>query len=495
MEEEKRHVSPYRYPPPPSVESVPESEPEPEPEVYPGPSSEKDVWDLTAGAAAADNNSNDNPSPPPRAQLPRRDSDPWTWDPLAKVSPKLDPCKTPEKLSMCPHCRRVETCLRQLPLEELPPTHYYRFRDEESRLPPLESLPPTRHYRFDNSADEGTARVYPDPEIKYELGRPSFICVLPLIVLNLTYLSWLIADLCYSYGPYERFKLYFTSGNLELNRGMEIFAGVFLFLTNMALVCKIIFHSPNYNGPSFSHASRGDKKWVARLAIFGCLPVIMLIIVAAIRKNVPMVLSTQKPIPDCANLGYPTRLEFEVLDYDTVRGNHTGLSNNVTISNREKSGTLKFEPIYDPEQIQTSFVLTKLKGDIRNVTATFFLQSRQYTLNWHTVNETASTLPEYVGGSWQESPGLGFQNVAPMLESKKVDKWQIKAFSPGSYLELFATGTDEKKPWFRTLDRQYNKRKTYMEACTMGGVEDVITLVPAGVLLIEFAKDLYDTTQ
>ncbi|KAF3920903.1 hypothetical protein ABW21_db0208192 [Orbilia brochopaga] len=480
MDGEMEIISPRpwrRYPPPPSVVSVPESEPRSSSET----SEEKEELDLTADAAAANNYLNNTSSlPPPTTQPFRRDSDPCTWDPLAKVSPKIDPNKKPDKPSMCPHCRRVEASLAALsPLEPLPVAHYYRFRDEENR----------------------TARVYPDPpEIKYELNRTPFLCLLPLIVMNLAYLSWLIADLCYTYGPYERYKNYFTSPNLDLNRGMEIFAGVFLFITNMALVCKLVFRGPHYNGPTFSQASRGDKKWIARLAIFSCLPMIMLIIVAAIHQHLPMVLSTYKPIPDCENLGYPTRLQFHVLDYDTVRGNnHTGMSNNVTISNSTHSATLKFDTIYDPEQIQTSFVLRKQKGDINNVTANYFLGSRQYTLNWHTLNETNNILPEYFGGSWQESPGLRFENLDPPLESKKVDKWQIKAFSAGSYLELFArgSGVDEKKKkaWLRTLDRKNSNLRTYMEACTMGGVDEVNTLVPAGVFLIEFAKDLYDTTQ
>ncbi|KAJ6257850.1 hypothetical protein Dda_7639 [Drechslerella dactyloides] len=496
MEEEKEH--PARYPPAPSVVTVSDSESCPETII------EKEDFDSTSTVeiAATDNTSNDSLPPSPHvhvhAPVPRRDSNPWTWDPLAKISPKLDPHKPPEKLSMCPHCRRVETGLTRLPpLEDLPPSNYYRFRDEESRLPPLETLPPTRRYRFDDIANQGTARVYPDPpEIKCELDHPPFLCLLPLILMNLAYLSWLIADLCYSYGPYTRFKPYFTSSGVELNRGMEIFAGVFLFLTNMAFLCKIVFRGPNYNGPSISQASRGDKKWVARAAIFGCLPVIMLIIMAAIRKNMQVVLLTDKPVPTCENLGYPTRLQFEVLDHATVRSNQTGLYNNVTISSNSTSATLQFETIYDPEALQNTFVLSNTKGDIHDVLIDYFLTSRQYTVKSHSTNETDNPLPEYAGGSWQEAPGLGFQNLVPQMQSKKVNKWQIKAFSDGSFLELFPSGpgVDEKKAWLRTLDRRDTKRNTYMEACTMGGVEDVSTLVPAGVLLIEFAKNVYDTT-
>ncbi|EPS44817.1 hypothetical protein H072_1155 [Dactylellina haptotyla CBS 200.50] len=423
----------------------------------------------------------DDPSPTPDFSL------------KTSSEPKLE--LKEQKLSMCPHCRRVETELCRIPpLEELPPTHYYRFRDEESRLPALETLPPTRRYQFDNSADEGTARVYPDPEIKFELATPPFLCLLPIIILNFTYLAWLIADLCYSYGPYYRFKAYFASGDNDLNKGMEIFAGVFLFLTNMAFICKLVFRSPNYAGPSFSSASRGDKKWVARASIFGCLPVIMLIIMAAIRKHVPMEVLPQKPIPTCENLGYPTRIQFDVLDHATVRGNHTGLYNTVTISNSTSSGRLAFNVIYDPETFQNNFILHKLEGGIDNVTINYFLQSRQYTVNWHSINDTANILPEYIGGSWQEAPGLTFPNLSPALESKKLDNWQLKTFSDGSYLELFKFASGDKKGWLRTLDRDYYLKKTYFEACTMGGVEDVPTLVPSGLLLIEFAKDVYDTT-
>ncbi|KAF3932105.1 hypothetical protein ABW20_dc0106797 [Dactylellina cionopaga] len=414
------------------------------------------------------------------------------------TSEKQDPARRDQQLSMCPHCRRVETELCRLPpLEELPATRYYRFRDEESRLPALESLPPTRRYQFDETADEGTARVYPDPEIKFQLVTPPFCCLLPLIAINLTYLAWLVADLCYSYGPYYRFKAYFASGSNELNRGMEIFAGVFLFLTNMALICKLVFHSPSYTGPSCSSASRGDKKWIARASIFGCLPIVMLIVVAAIRKNVPLNTPLQKPIPTCANLGYPTIMQFDVLDHATVRGNRTGRRNTVTISNSamELTGRLGFDIIYDPEAIQNTFLLSNIDGDIRDVTVSYFLQSRQYTVNWHSINDTTSNLfPEYIGGSWQVSPGLGFPSVDPILESKRLDNWQLKAFSDGSYLELFKFASDDKKPWIRTLDRDYNNKRTFLEACTMGGPEDVATLVPAGVLLIEFAKNVYETT-
>ncbi|KAF3201195.1 hypothetical protein TWF191_003455 [Orbilia oligospora] len=362
---------------------------------------------------------------------------------------------------MCPHCRRVETDLCRLPpLEQLPATHAYRFRDEESRLPALESLPPTRRYRFDDPRNEGTARVYPDPELKFELGRPPFLCFLPLIVLNLTYLSWLIADLCYTYGPYYRFKLYFASGD-SLNRGMEIFAGVFLFLTNMAIICRLVFHSPSYTGPSFSSASRGDKKWVARATMFGSLPVIMLIIVASIRKNVEPEGISQKPMPTCESLNYPTTIQFDVLDHAT-----------------------------------NDFTLTTREGDLRNVSISYFLQSMQYTVNYHNGNDTnSSPLPEYFGGSWQETPAFYFPNLSPAISAKKLDKWQIKAFSEGSFLEILKFASDDRKAWIRTLDREFNTRKTYMEACAMGGVEDVAVLVPAGVLLIEFAKDVYDTTE
>ncbi|KAK6513483.1 hypothetical protein TWF281_005107 [Arthrobotrys megalospora] len=436
-------------------------------------------------------------------------NDPATWDPLRKASPKLHHHhhakyeekgggrEEEEKPSMCPHCRRVEADLCRLPpLEPLPATRIYRFRDEESRLPALESLPPTRRYRFDDPVQEGTARVYPDPELKFELGRPPFLCFLPLIALNLTYLSWLIADLCYTYGPYYRFKAYFASGTNELNRGMQIFAGVFLFLTNMAIICKLVFHSPNYTGPSFSSASRGDKKWVARASIFGSLPIIMLIIVAAIRKNVPPDGVSQKPMPTCENLGYPTTIQFDVLDHATVRGNHTDRYNFITISNRTQIGRLTFSPIYDPETIQNDFVLTNLEGDLRNVSISYFLQSMQYTVNYHNANDSKpAALPEYFGGSWQETPALYFPNLSPALSSKKLDKWQIKAFSDGSFLELFKFASDDRRAWVRTLDRDFNTRKTYMEACAMGGIEDVAVLVPAGVLLIEFAKDVYDTTE
>ncbi|EWC45199.1 hypothetical protein DRE_06087 [Drechslerella stenobrocha 248] len=448
---------------------------------------------------------NSEPSKPSSPPLPLQDSNPHNWDPLLKVTPKVDPDKPPEPFSMCPHCRRVEAGLCQLsPLGELPATQFYRFRDEENRLPALENLPPTRHYRFDNSADEGTARVYPDPIHKYELGRLPFIFLLPLIVLNLAYLAWLVADLCYSYGPYTRFKPYFTSGSMELNRGMEIFAGVFLFLTNMGVICKLVFHSPHYAGPSFSSASRGDKKWIARMSLFGCLPVVMLIIVAAIRKNVPLIVAPQRTTPTCDNMGYPTVLQFEALDHAAVRGNRTARYNSVTVFNSTFSGRFSFDTIYDPEELQNNFVLTKLDGNARNATISYFLQSRQYTFNWHSNATDAagnSIQPEYIGGSWQEVPSLAFQNVSPQLQSKKLDRWQAKAFSDGSYLELFAvvsaadTGESEKKKaWFRTLDREYNTQRTYMRACATGGVEDVATLVPAGMLLIEFAKNVYDTT-
>ncbi|KAF3940527.1 hypothetical protein ABW19_dt0207320 [Dactylella cylindrospora] len=419
-------------------------------------------------------------------------TDPRTWDPLLKMSPKLSP-KKDAPLSSCPHCRSIETQHRLPPLAALPPTHFYRFRDEESRLPALERLPPTRHYRFDNSADEGTARVYPDPELKFQLGRPPFPCLIPFIVLNMTYLSWLIADLCYSYGPYTRFKAYFTSSTTDLNRGMEIFAGVFLFLTNMAFICTLVFRHRDYAGPSFSSASRSDKKWVARASILGCLPLVMLIIVASIRRNVPMVLPKDKPIDTCQSLGYQTNLRFEVLDHSHVRGNHTGMSNMFSVWDGTHSANMAFDNIYDPEKIQNNnFILSKVEGDIRNISINYFLQSHQYTVNWHTTNETSHSDSEYFGGSWQDIPNFGFPNLSPPLQSKKLDKWQLKAFSGGSYLELFAPG--EKKAWFRTLDREYNTRKTFMEACSSGGVEDVETLVSAGVLLIEFAKDVYDTT-
>ncbi|KAK6339198.1 hypothetical protein TWF718_008620 [Orbilia javanica] len=422
--------------------------------------------------------------------------DPSTWDPLRKASPKASPPKQEEKLSMCPHCRRVETDLCRLPpLEQLPQTRAYRFRDEESRLPALETLPPTRRYRFDDPTDEGTARVYPDPELKFELGRPPFICFLPLIVLNLTYLSWLIADLCYAYGPYYRFKSYFASGD-SLNRGMEIFAGVFLFLTNMAIICKLVFHSPSYTGPSFSSASRGDKKWVARATIFGSLPVVMLIIVASIRKAVPPEGISQKPMPTCENLNYQTTIQFDVLDHATVRGNHTDRYNFITISNKTDIGRFILSPIYDPEMIQNDFTLMANDGEIRNVSINYFMQSMQYTVNYHNENNTTpSAFPEYFGGSWQNTPAFYFPNLSPAISSKKLDKWQIKTFSDGSFLELFKFASDDRKPWIRTLDREFNSRKTYLEACTMGGVEDMAVLVPAGVLLIEFAKDVYDTTE
>ncbi|KAF3095349.1 hypothetical protein TWF103_010318 [Orbilia oligospora] len=423
-------------------------------------------------------------------------NDPSTWDPLRKSSPKPPAFKHEEQLSMCPHCRRVETDLCRLPpLEQPPATHAYRFRDEESRLPALESLPPTRRYRFDDPRNEGTARVYPDPELKFELGRPPFLCFLPLIVLNLTYLSWLIADLCYTYGPYYRFKLYFASGD-SLNRGMEIFAGVFLFLTNMAIICRLVFHSPSYTGPSFSSASRGDKKWVARATMFGSLPVIMLIIVASIRKNVAPEGISQKPMPTCENLNYPTTIQFDVLDHATVRGNHTERYNFITVSNQTHIGRLTLSPIYDPETIQNDFTLTTREGDLRNVSISYFLQSMQYTVNYHNGNNTnSSPLPEYFGGSWQETPAFYFPNLSPALSAKKLDKWQIKAFSEGSFLEILKFASNDRKTWIRTLDREFNTRKTYMEACAMGGVEDVAVLVPAGVLLIEFAKDVYDTTE
>ncbi|KAK6514361.1 hypothetical protein TWF506_008757 [Arthrobotrys conoides] len=434
----------------------------------------------------------DEKTPTPKIPL---SNDPSTWDPLLKVSPKLPAFQHEEKLSMCPHCRRVETDLCRLPpLEQLPVTRAYRFRDEESRLPALESLPPTRRYRFDDPSDEGTARVYPDPELKFELGRPPFLCFLPLIIINLTYLSWLIADLCYTYGPYYRFKSYFASGD-SLNRGMEIFAGVFLFLTNMAIICKLVFHSPNYTGPSFSSASRGDKKWVARATIFGSSPVIMLIIVASIRKNVTPDGTFQKQMPTCENLNYPTTIQFDVLDHATVRGNHTERYNFITISNQTHIGRFTLSPIYDPEIIQNDFTLTTREGDIRNVSISYFLQSMQYTVNYHNGNDTRpSPLPEYFGGSWQETPAFYFPNLSPAISAKKLDKWQIKAFSEGGYLEIFKFASDDRKAWIRTLDREFNTRKTYMEACSMGGVEDVAVLVPAGVLLIEFAKDVYDTT-
>ncbi|KAF3904284.1 hypothetical protein AA313_de0208691 [Arthrobotrys entomopaga] len=419
-------------------------------------------------------------------------------DPLRKLSPTSDNEKKPteeEIFSMCPHCRSVETQLCRLPpLEQLPPTHFYRFRDEESRLPALETLPPTRRYQFDNSADEGTARVYPDPDLKFELTTPPFLCLLPLIILNLMYLAWLIADLCYTYGPYYRFKSYFASGNNDLNRGMEIFAGVFLFLTNMALICKLVFHSPNYPGPSFSSASRGDKKWVARASIFGSLPIIMLIIVAAIRKNVPIHLPPQPVIPTCANLGYPTIMQFNVLDHTAVRGNHTNLYNTVTISNSTYTGRLGFNAIYDPETPQNNFILTNLDGDMSNVTINYILPSRQYNVNWHSINDTSNILPEVINGAWQDLPGLSFPNLSPPLETKRLDNWQLRAFSDGSYLELNKWASTDKKAFIRTLDRDYNREKTFLEACSMGGVEDVATLVPAGVLLLEFAKDVYVTT-
>ncbi|KAK6502812.1 hypothetical protein TWF481_007857 [Arthrobotrys musiformis] len=420
---------------------------------------------------------------------------PSTWDPLRKVSPKLVPFHE-KQLSMCPHCRRVETELCRLPpLDQLPPTRAYRFRDEESRLPALETLPPTRRYRFDDPRDEGTARVYPDPELKFELTRLPFICYLPVIAINLTYLAWLIADLCYTYGPYYRFKSYFASKE-SLNRGMEIFAGVFLFFTNMAIICKLVFHSPNYTGPSFSSASRGDKKWIARATIFGCLPIIMLIIVASIHKRVLPTGITEKPMPTCENLNYPTTIQFDVLDHATVRGNHTNRVNFITVSNQTHIGRYALSPIYDPEFIQNDFTLSNAEGDIRNVSISYFLQSMQYTVSYHNANGTTpSPLPEYFGGSWQETPAFYFPNLSPAISSKKLDKWEMKAFSEGSFLEIFKFGSDDRKPWIRTLDREFNTRKTYMEACSMGGVEDVSVLVPAGVLLIEFAKDVYDTTE
>ncbi|KAK6332629.1 hypothetical protein TWF730_004289 [Orbilia blumenaviensis] len=458
----------------------------------PAPSSSSTTISSLSLSSSTIHNDRQEPSPP-------LSSDPTTWDPLRKASPKLQPFKHEEKLSMCPHCRRVEADLCRLkPLEKLHASRAYRFRDEESCLPALESLPPTRRYRFDDPTDEGTARVYPDPELRFELGRPPFLCYLPLIAMNLAYLAWLIADLCYTYGPYYRFKSYFASRDNQLNRGMEIFAGVFLFLTNMAIICKLVFHSPNYTGPSFSSASRGDKKWVARASIFGSSPVIMLIIVAAIRGRVPPDGYFQKPIPTCESLGYPTTIQFDVLDHATVRGNHSDRYNFITISNQTEIGRLTLSPIYDPETLQNDFVLTTVEGDLRNVSISYFLQSMQYTVNYHNQNDTTtptSAPPEYFGGSWQETPALYFPNLSPAISSKKLDKWPLKAFSTGSFLEIFKFASNDRKAWIRTLDREFNTKRTYMEACAAGGVEDVAVLVPAGVLLIEFAKDVYDTTE
>ncbi|RVD81540.1 uncharacterized protein DFL_009400 [Arthrobotrys flagrans] len=307
-------------------------------------------------------------------------NDPSTWDPLLKVSPKLPPLKHEEKFSMS--------------------TRAYRFRDEESRLPALKSLPPTRRYRFDDPTDEGTAGVYPDPELKFKLGRPPFLRFLPLII------------------------------------------------------------------------------------------------VASIRKNVPPDGVSQKPMPTCENLNYPTTIQFDVLDHATVRGNHTGRYNFITISNQTHIGRFTLSPIYDLETIQNDFTLTTREGGLLNVSINYFLRSMQYTVNYHNGNDTTpSPLPEYFGGSWQETPAFYFPNLSPAISAKKLDKWQIKAFSEGSFLDIFKFASDARKPWIRTLDGQFNARKSYMEACAMGGVEDVTVLVPAGVLLIEFAKDVYDTTK
>lgn len=428
----------------------------------------------------------------------RKESDPRTWDPLLTVEPKIDPNKEHEPFSKCPHCRSVEEQLLRNPKPEpgdLPPTRNYRFSDRENRLPALEQLPPTRHYRFDTSAEEGTARVYPDRHHNTRLRRLSFPCMIPFIIINLAYLAWLIADLCYSYGPWPRYKSYFTSSNQNLNRGMEIFAGIFIFLTNAAVICHVVFGDPKYiSGGSFSFASSSDQRWVAKMTALCFVPIVMLIIVVAMEKNVPMVLPTDPPVPDCHNMGYSTTIQFRVLDHAAVRGNHTNMFNSVSISNATHSGRLAFDQVYDPESSQTNnFVMTNVDGDIRNVTMNFYLQSRQYTVNWHSANETHNYLPEYFGGSWQDSPNFGFPSIQPELNSKKMDKWQLKAFQGRSYLELYKHG-QKKKSWYRTLDRDNSGARNLLGACTMGGVEDIAVLVPSGVLLIEFAKDVYDTT-